>query len=335
MKWHFIFSAMLCLAISLPAGPDEIESRLKEAQTFYNTAHFDEALEILNQLNNENTLTNPQRIGLYKLMSFTLVAKGYYEKARDAVAKIIELDPNIQFDPDFVPPKMMTIYYNVWKEKCGTYQIQQTDPGLQTIAILDFDNNSIGEDKQIWEAMGKGLAQMLITDLSKLIKLKVVERERILYLLDELKLERDAAFDQSTVVRIGQQLGVHTMLFGGFSKIEKTVRLDARLIKVETSELIKAEEITGKVENFINLEKELALKIAKNLEIELSKHDRKQIQQAENKSLEAALAYSKGLSYLDQKDYKNALRKFREAVNINPNYTAAQKKIDLIQNLAS
>lgn len=335
MKWYLIISLMLCLVISLPAEPDEIDLRLKEAQTHYNTAHFDEALEILNQINHETTLAGPQRIQLYKLMSFTLVAKGYYDKARDAVAKIIELDPNIQFDPDYVPPKMMTIYYNVWKEKCGSYQIQQTDPGLKTIAILDFNNNSIGEDKQIWEAMGKGLAQMLITDLSKLIKLKVVERERIQYLLDELKLQRDAAFDQQTVVRIGQQLGVHTMLFGGFSKINKTVRMDARLIKVETSELIKAEEITGKAEDFISLEKELALKIAKNLEIELSKHDHKQIKQTENKSLEAALAYSKGLSLLDQKDYKNALRKFREAVSINPNYTAAQKKIDLIKNLAS
>jgi TolB-like protein len=332
MKRHFI---VLCLGFCLLAATDEFDSRLEKAQSLYNTARFDEALEVLNQINTVNALASPQQIRLYKLMGFTLVAKGYYEKARDAVAKIIELDPNIQFDPEFVPPKMMTIYYNVWKEKCGTYQIQQTDPGLQTIAILDFDNNSIGDDKQIWEAMGKGLAQMLITDLSKLIKLKVVERERIQYLLDELKLERDVAFDQNTAVRIGQQLGVHAMLFGGFAKIDKTVRLDARLIKVETSELIKAEEMTGKAEDFIALEKELALKIAQNLDLEISKHDRKQLKQTENKSLEAALAYSKGLSFLDQKDYKNALKKFREAVSFNPNYTAAQKKIDLIQHLAS
>lgn len=332
MKWHLI---VLCLGFSLLAASNEFDARFQQAQSLYNAARFDEALDLLNQLNLETTLAAPQQIQLYQLMGITLVAKGYYDKARDAVAKIIELDPNIHFDPEFVPPKMMTIYYNVWKEKCGTYQIQQTDPGLQTIAILDFDNNSIGTDKEIWEAMGKGLAQMLITDLSKLIKLKVIERERIQYLLDELKLERNAAFDQNTAVRIGQQLGVHTMLFGGFAKIDKTVRLDARLIKVETSELIKAEEITGKAEDFITLEKELALKIAQNLDLEISKHDRKQLKQTENKSLEAALAYSKGLSFLDQKDYKNALKKFREAVSINPNYTAAQKKIDLIQHLAS
>lgn len=317
-------------------GENDITSQLSQAQTFYNSARFDDAIDVLNQLAVLTTVSAKQRIDVYKLMGFALVAKGYYDKAKEAVEKILELDPNIQFDPDYVPPRVMNIYYAVWKEKRGNYQIeQQRDPGLQTMAVLDFDNNSIGADKAIWEAMGKGLAQMLITDLSKVVKLQVIERERINYILSELKLEQGENFDRKTAVRIGQQLGVHTMLFGGFSKIGKNMRLDARLIKVETGELIKAEEITGKADDFIDLEKELALKIAKNLDVELSKYDLKNIKQSNNQSLEAALAYSEGLSLLDKEDYKSALKKFLKALEYNPNYIAAQKKVDLIKHLAS
>ncbi|MBN2090311.1 tetratricopeptide repeat protein [candidate division KSB1 bacterium] len=333
---RFFLISSICLFFSEVIPQENLANEISTARNFYNSARFEEAITKLNDLIKIESASEKQRVEAYQLLGFALVAKGYYAQAKEAVEKIIELDPNIQFDPEFVPPKMMKIYYAVWKEKQGTNQIEnQNDPGIQTIAILDFDNNSIGDDKQIWEPMGKGLAQMLITDLSKIVKLKVVERERIQYILDELKLQKSEAFDEKSVVQIGKQLGVHAMLFGGFSKIDKMVRIDARLIKVETSELIKAEEITGKAEEFINLEKELALKITKNLDVELSKYEGKLIEKSENRSLEAALAYSEGLSLLDRDDYKNAMRKFQEALKYNPNYAAAQKKIDLIKPLVS
>lgn len=332
----FIICGLLGLNFSAILSQANLANEITTARDLYNSARFEEAITKLNELIKIENAPEKQRVEAYQLLGFALIAKGYYAQAKEAVEKIIELDPNIQFDPEFVPPKMMKIYYAVWKEKQGSNQIEnRPDPGIQTVAILDFDNNSIGTDKQIWEPMGKGLAQMLITDLSRIVKLKVIERERIQYILGELQLQKSEAFDEKSVVQIGKQLGVHAMLFGGFTKIEKTVRIDARLIKVETSELIKAEEITGKAEDFINLEKELALKITKNLEVELSKHEGKLIEKADNRSLEAALAYSEGLSLLDKEDYKNALRKFEEALKYNPKYTAAQKKIDLIKPLVS
>jgi len=341
MKGNFVktsvlicFFALFTGFFSLAAETTNIDSQINTARQLYNAARFDEAIEQLNSLLKDESITAVQKISTYKLLGFALVAKGYYDQAKEAIRKIIELDPSIEFDPDNVHLEMMKIYYAVRKEMNGNYQIEsRSDPGLKTMAILDFDNNSIGADKSTWEAMGKGLAQMLITDLSKIIKLKVVERERIQFILDELKLEQTKNFDQQTAVRIGKQLGVHTMLFGGFTKIDKTIRIDARLVKVETSELIKAEEITGKAEDFIPLEKELALKIARNLDVELSKHEQANIQTNENQSLEAMLAYSEGLSLLDKEDYKNALKKFEEALRFNPNYSAAQKKVELIKQI--
>lgn len=331
-----LFFCFNILIISQLYAQSEIEIQLTQARSYYTSARFDDTIKTLKGLSERTDLKENQKIIVYQLLGFSLVAKGYYDQAKEMVEKIIELDPSIEFNPEYVPPKLMRIYYEVKKEKKGNLTIdQRPDPGVKTIAILDFDNNSIGEDKDKWEPMGKGIAQMLITDLSKATKLKVVERERIQYIMNEIDLEKKQAFDQKTVVRIGKLLGVHAMLFGGIAKISDVMRLDARLIKVETGELIKAEEITDKAKNFIEMEKKLALKISKNLELILSKNEEKKIKKVDNKSLEAVLTYSEGLSLLDKEEYKKAYAKFKEALQYNPSYEPAQKKIELIKPLIS
>jgi len=339
--WSLLSCAMLLFCInsllfSNLYAQSEIEIQINQARSYYTSARFDNAIEALRNLSERQDLTENQKIIIYQLSGFSLIAKGYYEQAKEMVKKIVELDPSIEFNPEYVPPKLMRIYYEVKKEMKGNLTIdQRPDPGIKTMAVLDFDNNSIGEDKAKWEPMGKGIAQMLITDLSKATKLKVIERERIQYIMDEIELERKQAFDQETVVRIGKLLGVHAMLFGGIAKIGDAMRLDARLIKVETGEVIKAEEITDKANKFIEMEKKLALKISKNMAVILSKNETQQIEKVENKSLEAVLAFSEGLSLLDKEEYKKAYAKFKEALRYNPNYTPAQKKIELIEPFIS
>jgi len=315
---------------SFCASPD-FDRQILEARSHYISARFDDAIQVLNTLSKQTDLDDTQQIIIYQLLGFSMVAKGYYDQAKVMVEKIVELDPSIEFNPENVPPKLMRIYYEVKKQKKGDLSIDvRSDPGIKTIAILDFDNNSIGDDQAKWAPMGKGIAQMLITDLSKITTLKVVERERIQFIMDEIDLEKNKAFDQATAVRIGKLLGVHAMLFGGLAKIDDHMRLDARLIKVETGELIKAEEITDQSKKFIEMEKKLALKIANNLEVTLSKYETGELEQIKGQSLEAVLAFSEGLSFLDKEDYKKASAKFKEALKFDPNYAPAAKKLELI-----
>src|SRR5438552_18577221 len=66
------------------------------------------------------------------------------------------------------------------------------------IAISYFDNNS--KDKE-WDPIQKGLADMLITDLSQLKSVEIVEREKLNAILDELKLQKSKYIDPSTAVK--------------------------------------------------------------------------------------------------------------------------------------
>ena len=73
------------------------------------------------------------------------------------------------------------------------------------VTVLYFDNQT-GDETMA--PLGKGLADMMITDLSALPQIRVVEREKLEALLRELALQQTEYFDPVTAQHIGQTLVV-------------------------------------------------------------------------------------------------------------------------------
>src|SRR5512138_1296037 len=107
-----------------------------------------------------------------------------------------------------------------------------------TVAVMpNFDNGSVLNHAD-YDALGKGIADVLITELSANSAIRVVERDRIQQLIDEQNLSTSGRVDKATAVQVGKLLGVHHMIFGGFIIDPKgQMRLDARAVNVETSEI--------------------------------------------------------------------------------------------------
>src|SRR3954465_11326314 len=82
------------------------------------------------------------------------------------------------------------------------------------IAILAFDNNSIGKDAKDFDGIGKGVMDLLITDLASSSKVRVVARERVQQILDEQKLSKSGAIDAETAVKVGKLLGACYSIYG-------------------------------------------------------------------------------------------------------------------------
>src|SRR5688500_6983267 len=70
------------------------------------------------------------------------------------------------------------------------------------VAVLYFDNNSIGKDRADFDGVGKGIADLLITDMASNAGLTVVERERVQALLTEQNLTRSGTIDPQTAIRL-------------------------------------------------------------------------------------------------------------------------------------
>ena len=137
-----------------------------------------------------------------------------------------------------------------------------------TVAVLpSFDNGSVVNHAD-YDALGKGIADVLITELSANTALRVVERDKIQALIDEQNLGASGRVDKATAVKVGKLLGAHHVITGGFIIDPKgTMRLDARAVNVETGEIEHVESVTDKADNMLAVLSTLADKLNKGMKL--------------------------------------------------------------------
>ena len=104
----------------------------------------------------------------------------------------------------------------------------------------------------------KGLAQMLISDLSEVKGITLVERARLEEVLKEIKLSRSTKFDPKTANRVGKLLGARYIVMGGFFVFSNKLRIDSRIVDVETGKIVGTFGDNSKLEEFLQLEVALA-----------------------------------------------------------------------------
>lgn len=124
-----------------------------------------------------------------------------------------------------------------------------------TVAVLYFDYT--GKTAEL-EVLRKGLAQMLISDLSGSSAIRVVERDRLEDILAELKLQGTAKIDPQSAVKMGKLLGARYLVLGGYFDLQSVLRVDARIIEVETGKVLKAFGTNGKQDDFLTIEQKMA-----------------------------------------------------------------------------
>lgn len=307
--------------------------KLEEAMQLYRSAQFDKAIQQLEALAKESSLDKKEQKEVLLSLGRAYTAKGNKNKAFAAMKQLIELEPPIiELDPDAECPPLLRTYYEARKTRTGnTFVEQRADPGIKTIAVLDFKNRSIDE-REKYDPLEKGFAELMIDQLNGSVDLKVIERERIQWILDEIGLENDPGkFDQSSAVRVGKQLGVHTILLGSFIKVKGTMKLLARLVKVETSEILATDQVDGDADEFFDLAEKLSLKVAKKINASLTKADTEK--GTETRSLDAMMSYSEGLVMLEKGNYRGAYDKFMQALQIDPEYNKAKTKADSVKPL--
>jgi TolB-like protein len=306
---------------------DDSKTRLAEAEKFYKSAMFDKAIEILSDLSSDNSINQEVQKDALRFLGRAYVAKGLYDKAKDAIMKLLELEPPIiSLNPDFEPPPLMKVYYDARKTSSNSYAVEMEDPGMKTMAIIDFKNRSI-DQKERFDSMEKGFSDLFIHRLNNSTGLKVIERDRIQWILDEIGIQDQ--YNMEGAVRMGKQLGVHSVLLGSFIIFNDELWLGARLVKVETSEILLTDEIKGEVDEFYDLTEKLSKTIAEKIDVTLGGEDVSVT--SETKSLEALLSYSEGLAFLEAGNYSGAYKKFMEALEFDPNYENARTKAESIK----
>ena len=195
---------------------------------------------------------------------------------------------------------------------------QPLDP--QTVAVLPL---SISGDPQ-YEPLGRGLAQMLQSDLALLQQFRMVERLQLGALLDELELGQTSRVDPSTVARLGRLVRAGRMVQGlAVIPPDGDIRIEASIVQSD-GEVTSPEFVTGRLRDLLQLEKELVVLISARLGYQLSQAERQMILGNGTQDLSAFLLYSRGLIAEDIGDYSAAATHFSSAMFADPNFRQAQ-----------
>lgn len=197
----------------------------------------------------------------------------------------------------------------------------------RAIAVSPFQN--LGQ--QTYAPLSKGLAAMIITDLSKVKTLKVVERVQLKALLDELKLSQSGLVDAKSAPRVGKLLGAGKITTGSFLDLDQEkIRLDAAVTQTENGKSLTNPQVHGDLPAFYQLQKELVFKILCGIghcPESLDSQTQAAVGTIHTKNFKAFRAYSQGLEYLDQSKYREASRSFFLAVEEDPEFELARKAL--------
>jgi len=204
------------------------------------------------------------------------------------------------------------------EEKLDATQIPQN-----SIAVVNF--KYMGKDDNL-QPLQKGLADLLITDLSKVEKLTVIERLKMQALLSEMGLGMTGLVDARTAPRVGKLLGSAKLINGAYINLEKDqFRIDAGITETASGKF-KASDVTGKMNNFFKLEKDLVFNLIKTMGYKLSQQEIDNIRIVPTENLLAFMAYCNALDYTDRGKYDEASQEYLKALQLDPKFELAKQK---------
>jgi adenylate cyclase len=182
-----------------------------------------------------------------------------------------------------------------------------------SIAVLPFINLSSSKED---EYFSDGVTEDILTQLSKIERLKVVSRTSIMQYKNTKKSLRE----------IGKELGVETILEGSVRRFADRVRIVGQLIDARTDKHLWAETYDRDMKDIFMIQTEVATKIAASLKTELSSSDREKLKWNPTKDVNAYGFYLKGRDHYNRyksDENESAIVLFRKALELDPGYALA------------
>ncbi len=206
---------------------------------------------------------------------------------------------------------------------------QDTRPG---IAVLPFNNGgSYGQGKEDFDALERGIAGMMISELSANPAARVVEREQIQHLLDEQNLGAQGRVEAATAAKIGKLVGARYMVMGTFVDFYGDFRVDVRLINTETSEVVKTESERMQRDHLFDIIRNIAARLMKDASLPALTRQASDQQMSRQVPTEALTYYSRALLYQDRGQKDKAVEMFNRALVIFPEYAEAKDGLQRVQ----
>jgi len=202
-------------------------------------------------------------------------------------------------------------------------------PGPQTtLAVMPFQ---ISHPDTTLRPLERGLADLVITDLAKVRSgnLRIVERERMQAITDEIRLGQTGQVDQTTAVRAGKIIQAGRILNGALTGAGQTVAMSGVIANTSDASVAGSPTQDGTLNAIFTLEKNFVYSVLASIgrpRNTLTAAEQQAIDQAPTQSLQALLAYSRGLMAEDAGRFDEAAQFYENARTLDPGFGAALQR---------
>jgi tetratricopeptide (TPR) repeat protein/DNA-binding winged helix-turn-helix (wHTH) protein len=202
-------------------------------------------------------------------------------------------------------------------------------PGKKALVVMRFENQSASADLD-W--LREGLAEMLVTDLSRAAKLTVLSRQQLHLLLTRRGHAESNPIQLEEALEMARQTRAEALVLGSFARLGEKIRLDVRLHDARTGQLLKAESLlVDRPEELLSQVDVLSLKLAADLGA--GSPDAKMRSAAASvmtNNLEAYRYYTLALEKAQAYHGEEAIVLLKKAIALDPNFAMAYARIGYI-----
>lgn len=174
------------------------------------------------------------------------------------------------------------------------------DSQKRVISVSRFEDRSIGtKDYAPWQ---QGIPDMIMESLGAIPYYKVISREYIVKkVLKEQEFQLLGATDQKGVVELGRLLNAQYIVVGSFSVFRETLQINAKVMSIESGEIMVQTSKQGKLDGFYTLQNDIAITITEGMNLAMNDTAKKTLlERHDTKVVEASLANYRGEEKLEK-----------------------------------
>ena len=202
------------------------------------------------------------------------------------------------------------------------------DPNRRPVAVMFFDNESGNTDLD-W--LREGLADMIITDLSRSRNLAVLSRQQLHVLLDRIGHKESEKIRLDEAINIARQSQAKILVLGSFAKLGEQIRIDVHLHDARDGQLLTAERLIvdqpGQILTQVDL---ISFKLTGYLVGSTQDEAKTGLSSVMTNNLEAYRYYSLGVEMAQVMRHEEALTLLQKAIALDPNFAMAQARIGYV-----
>jgi TolB-like protein len=215
-------------------------------------------------------------------------------------------------------------------------QEQQLSAGsVATNAVAVFPLQYLGKNEEV-AALRKGLAEMMITDLSQVKTIEVVDRVRVQALLNEMALGQSGMVDEATAAKAGSLIRAGKIVRGSYRLQEKDkLSVEVAFWDVNQQASPTATTHSDLLKNLFRLEKEIVFAVIDAMGIELTPAEREMIQRVPTQNLRAFMHYCSGLLEEDAGNFAPAAKSYLKAAELDPKFSQAIDRAEAMDELSA